>query len=154
MKLNTEKTNYILFHKKYQTAFNHNQTLSIQMNSTEIKHAINPILLGITLDKHLNFIEHFKSLTKSLNPKINLIKILSTKHYNINRQHLLTIYKSLILSKLQYSMFPYLTTTKYIRNKIQVMQNRILKTILKVPFFTRLDFSSLAGKKLQFVESK
>ncbi len=59
--------------------------------------------------------------------KINLLRILSNR---INVNHLYTIYRSLILSKLQYSMLPFLVTTNKIKNEIQSIQNKCLKIIL------------------------
>ena len=60
MKLNTLKTNYILFHKKYRTDFNTNN-LNVHLNNQAITHAKNPVLLGIILDKHMDFNELFNA---------------------------------------------------------------------------------------------
>ena len=74
MKLNTNKTKYILFHKKYHTnfsiAFN---KLNIKLYNKPIEKSEHPVLLGINLDKHLNFIHHFQLLLKELSSKRNLI---------------------------------------------------------------------------------
>jgi len=126
MKLNELKTNYIVFHKKYRTIFNQNN-LHLTLNGQQIIKAKYPKLLGITLDEHLDFSEHFHCLKKSINSKINLIRILNSKAYSFNPHHLLTVYISLILSKIQYSMLPYLVTSKKIRNSLQIIQNKSLK---------------------------
>ena len=124
MKINTTKTNYILFHKKYITNFNQHNNLNINLNYNRIEKATYPKLLGITLDEHLNFNEHFRLLHNSINAKFNMIKILSSKIYNINPSHLITIYKSFILSKIQYSMLPYLVTNKKNRQQLQITQTK------------------------------
>ena len=72
MKLNVTKTNYIVFHKKYKTNFNRNN-LSLTLYNKQITKSTNPTLLGIQLDKHLNFDDHFNNLRKQLSTKINLI---------------------------------------------------------------------------------
>ena len=134
MKLKTDKTKYIMFHKKYRTNFTSEQNkLKMRLDNTFIEKAEHPTLLGITVDKHLNFNYHFQQLRKKLTTKINLIYRLSSKVYNINPIHLITIYKSLILSKIQYSMLPFLVTSKTTQLKIQTMKNSILKRILKIP---------------------
>jgi len=134
MKLNELKTNYIVFHKK-KTIFNQNN-LHLTLNGKQIIKEKHPKLLGITLDEHLDFSEHFHCLKKSINSKINLIRILNSKAYSINPHHLLTVYKSLILSKIQYSMLPYLVTSKKIRNSLQIIQNKSLKSICKLHYRT------------------
>ena len=131
MKLNTNKTNYIVFHKKYRTNFNQHN-LKLTLNNKPINKSPNPTLLGITLDKHLNFDYHFHSLIKKLTTKINLISHLSSRTYSINPKYLLTIYKATILSKIQYSMLPYQVTSTRTQNKLQLIQNQILRRILNV----------------------
>jgi len=95
MKLNATKTNYIIFKKKYKSAFaNLNNKLSIKVDNTQIDKCENPTLLGITLDENLNFDIHFKKLTSSLQTKLNLIRTLSSKQYQINPTHLDQIYRA------------------------------------------------------------
>ena len=120
MKLNVTTTNYIVFHKKYKTNFNRNN-LSLTLYNKQITKSTNPTLLGIQLDKHLNFDDHFNNLRKQLSTKINLINHLSSRSYNINPQHLLTIYKAIILSKIQYSMLPFTVTSQTNQHKLQLI---------------------------------
>ncbi len=87
------------------------------MDNTTILKNDNPILLGITLDKHLTFDKHFQDMHKSVAKKLHLIRLLSSKNYNINTDYLITIYKAFILSKIQYSMLPFTVATKSIKDK-------------------------------------
>ncbi|RNA10846.1 RNA-directed DNA polymerase from mobile element jockey-like [Brachionus plicatilis] len=132
MKINANKTNYTILQKKYKTAFNISPTLSLKIDNTTILKIDNPILLGITLDKHLSFDRHFQDMHKSLAKKLHLIRLLSSKNYNINPEYLITIYKAFILSKIQYSMLPFTVASKSIKDKLQIIQNKTLKRILKV----------------------
>jgi len=132
MKINANKTNYIILQKIYKTALYKSPSLSLKMNNTTILKNDNPILLGITLDTHLTFDKHFQDMHKSLAKKLHLIRLLSSKKYNTNTDYLITIYKAFILSKIQYSMLPFTVATKSIKDKLQILQNKTLKRILKV----------------------
>ncbi len=133
MKLNASKTNYIILKKKYKTAFNQHEKLNIKIENKEIEKAKNPALLGITLDENLSFQEHFSKITASLNSKINLLRKLSSRQYQIDPKHLITIYRAFSLSKIQYSMLPYTITTDKIRQSLKTTQNKALKTIYRLP---------------------
>jgi len=113
--------------------------LKITIKDKEIQYNENPKLLGITLDKKMNFNHHFDIIKKQLTSKINLLRIISRKSNHINKSYLLTVYKSLILSKLQYSMLPYMVTTRPTRKSLQLLQNKCLKIILNVPTQTSTD---------------
>jgi len=132
MKINANKTNYIILQKIYKTALYKSPSLSLKMNNTTILKNDNPILLGITLDTHLTFDKHFQDMHKSLAKKLHLIRLLSSKKYNTNTDYLITIYKAFILSKIQYSMLPFTVATKSTKDKLQILQNKTLKRILKV----------------------
>ena len=91
-KLNEKKTNYIVFannHNKKSYILNSN--LNIKLNKTNIKKETHLTLLGITLDPGLTFAENFHKVRKKATIKLNIIKILGSKYYNINHKHLITI---------------------------------------------------------------
>ncbi len=73
--------------------------------------------------------------------KINVLRILSNKSNRINVNHLLTIYKALILSKLQYSCIPFMVTINKIKKELQIIQNKCLKIILNLPNHTSSKFA-------------
>ena len=79
MKINIDKTTYTLFHKKYRTQSNQfSDTIEVKLNDNLISKIEHPTLLGIKLDKHLNFEHHFVELRKSLTTKLNLFYRLSS----------------------------------------------------------------------------
>ncbi|RNA32560.1 hypothetical protein BpHYR1_015124 [Brachionus plicatilis] len=100
--------------------FNISPTLSLKIDNTTILKINNPILLGITLDKHLSFDKHFQDMQKSLAKKIHLIRLLSSKNYNINPEYLITIYKA------------FSSKSNPLQNPIQYAP-RILKVSQKTP---------------------
>ena len=123
----------------------------ILINNAPIQYTPNPCVQGVILDKKLNFREHFDDITRKLSSKINLLKILSYKSSGVNIYYLLTIYKSLILSKIQYGMIPFLISCNKTKSNLQTIQNKCLKIILNVPRNTNTEFihSSLKIDKLE-----
>jgi hypothetical protein len=107
-----------------------------KIGDTQIEYNKNPKVLGIYFDTKLKFTYHFDEIKKQIASKINLLRILSYNSNAINTNKLLTIYKSLILSKLQYSMLPFMVASRKIKNELQIIQNKCLKTILKAPLQT------------------
>ena len=129
--INISKCEYTLFEKSCS-----DDKLSLLINNSRIEYAQNPKVLGIFFDPNLNFKYHFEEIKKQLASKHNLIRILSYKSNAIAENKLVTIYKSLILSKIQYSMLPFLVTSNKIKNDLQIIQNKCLKTIMRLPLTT------------------
>ena len=100
LKLNEKKCEYTVITNKRASI-----KLDIIVNNKLISYAENPRVLGVYLDPKLNFKYHFNTIKKELVSKVNLLRILSNKSNRLNKAHLLTIYKSLILSKIQYRCF-------------------------------------------------
>ena len=128
LKVNSKKCQYSIF-----TNIRKELKMKILINNQEIEYNPNPVILGITFDKKLNFIEHFDNLTKKMVSKINLLKILSNKSNRLNTKSLTNIFKSLILSKIQYSMIPFFHTNSKTQRNLQTLQNKCLKIILGLP---------------------
>ena len=125
-------------------ANNHNRpsypmssNLILSINNNQITKTLNPTVLGITLDPGLTFKYHFDQIKRKCNSKIRLIQTLTSKHFGINKSHLINIYKSTILSLFQYSMIPYYVASKKIQKSIQTIQNKILRIIFRPPLKTK-----------------
>lgn len=72
------------------------------------RHLVNSNLikiLGISFDKRYSLTQHINSLKNSISPRLNIIKILSHTLWGSKSYTLKQIYKSLILSKLDYGAF-------------------------------------------------
>ena len=127
LRLNEKKCIYTIFTNKPKDRIN------IYINNKQLQYDENPKSLGIYFDPKLKFNFHFQDLKKKMVSKINLLMILSNRSNRLNVSHLFTIYKSLILSKLQYSCLPFMVTTNKIKKEIQSIQNKCLKIILNLP---------------------
>ncbi len=82
--------------------------------------------LGLTLDEHLNWQEHIKDINISLTKIGNFFKII--KHQILESNKLL-FYNAYIFSKIQYGIEVYGQTSTSTLQKVQIQQNRALKTL-------------------------
>ena len=90
-------------------------------------------------DESLSFNQHIQKIRDKCFTRLNLIKILSHKSWNLNKNFLLSMYKSLVGSVIDYSSFIINTICETNRNKIQVIQNKAVRTIFKQAFDSSTD---------------
>jgi hypothetical protein len=156
MKISEKKTNYIVLAGNHNRPSYHlSSNLQLKLGKSKISKILDPKLLGITLDPGITFSNHFDILMEKCTSKLNLIKKLRSKHYGIKPDHLLTIYKSLVMSLFNYSMLPYLVTKNSIKKKLQVFQIKHLKSYLnyhrkraQISFIANIDTIETRIKKL------
>ena len=127
--LNASKTSYVIFRSsRYQ---NKNLPNTLQCNNIIINRECQAKYLGVTLDEYLNYNEYVEDLCKKL-------KRLFPVFYNIrnylDKDHIKTIYFTMLYSRLKYGCITYGLTSLENMNKIQVIQNKLLKVLLKKPF--------------------
>ena len=106
---------------------------SIPFNNSTMKRISHIKYLGVFLDEHLLYTHHVNEVCKSLRKYFSVF-------YNIrrylNKEHIKSIYYSMIYSKIQYGLISYgLTTAKNIK-KIQILQNKLLKVLTNQNFRT------------------
>ena len=124
--LNTDKSYFCIF----RTVQNRRLILpeAIEFNNKSIKRAKSIKYLGITLDEFLDWNEHIKNVKKSLNSLFSVF-------YNIKRyltiEHIRVIYYAMIYSRIKYGICAYGFTNKDKLDKVQVLQNKLLKVILE-----------------------
>ena len=126
LSLNTEKSYYCIF----RTTQNCRLILpdTIEFNNKSIKRTKSIKYLGITLDEFLDWKEHTVNLKKSLNSLFSVF-------YNIRRyltiEHIRVIYYTMIYSRIKYGITVYGLGNKDNLDKIQVLQNKLMKVILE-----------------------
>ena len=99
---NVSKTNYILFstyQKERFIPFNSTHKLSVSSSLITKKESVK--FLGLSLDKHLTFNSHCKSISTKLLKGVYALRIASKL---LPKQDLLTIYSALFLPYLHYAM--------------------------------------------------
>ena len=89
----------------------------------------NPTFLGMTFDKYLSFKNQISFLINSCNDRLDIIKVLSHKSWNINSETLIKLYKSLVRSIIDYSIFIFNRISVKNKMKLQTLQNNALRII-------------------------
>ena len=100
----------------------------IEFNNKSTKRTQNIKYLGITLDEYLDWNERIRNIKNSLSSLFSVF-------YNIRRyltiEHIRVIYYTMIYSRIKYGICAYGFARKENIDKVQVMQNKLLKVILE-----------------------
>ena len=122
--LNVSKTSYVIFRSKRCTNTNLPDTISC--GDTQIHRDSKVKYLGIILHEHLNWDEHTNEIC-------NKLKRFFPLFYNIrnylNKENVITIYYTMIFSRIKYGCIVTGQTTKLNLDKIQTLQNKLLKVL-------------------------
>lgn len=122
----SEKSQCIVFKRKRM----HNR-LTINMSGRQLVNSHYIKILGITFDKRYLWIQHINSLKTATLPRLNIIKILSHTSWGSKSHTLIQIYKSLILSKLDYGAFLWSDNKKSATKKLDVTHNAGLRMAIR-----------------------
>jgi hypothetical protein len=106
--------------------------LNLYLYGEKIPKDQSPKFLGLRFDSYLNFKNQMAYINQRTNERINILKILSYKRqWKLNENTLLTIYKSLVRSVLDYSCFIFSSLNETFKKKLQSIQNNALRIIYK-----------------------
>ena len=86
--------------------------------------------LGLIWDTKLNFKAHIKYLKLKCYKALNLLKVISHTAWGSDTKTLIKLYKSLILSKLDYGSIVYMSASKTELKKLDVVHNQGLRLCL------------------------
>jgi hypothetical protein len=129
LQMATAKCNYVIFSKEKRN--NKNENLKIILNNETIKRSDTITFLGITFDRYLSFGENVDKVRNKCMNRLNLLKILSHSSWHLSNNTKLALYKSLIRSVLDYSLFSWPLLSYTNKQKLQVIQNSALRIIFK-----------------------
>ena len=121
------KCNIIVFSEK-----SHPDQFSLKLYNELLPQVKSCKFLGIIFDQKLSFKEHFEKITESCEELLKILKVLSHSSWTLNFKTLLSIFKLLIRSLIEYSSIIYDITAKSITKKLQIVQNDALRLILKL----------------------
>lgn len=122
LRVNPAKCEYCILHANGNRKNNpFDPSISIMVEGQEMPYNPNPRVLGFVLDPGLDFVSHFEKVLSKAYARLSLIRPMSYKNNRINPKYLVTIYMSLILSIIQYSMIPYFITKRKMRERLQVL---------------------------------
>lgn len=128
LSLNVQKTKYMIFHsiKKRPLDSNHPQMLQYTIEKVnDYKY------LGIVLDPTLSWEKHIASVEKKVSVLCSVLKRVSAF---VAKKALLSYYYACVHSLFQYLNIVWGNAGKSKLQKLQVLQNRCLKLIFKLPY--------------------
>jgi hypothetical protein len=131
LSINFNKTNFMLFYLK-----NTNITDSfdyICFNNYKIDRVDKIKYLGLHLNTSLNFTHHIESVKNKISKYLGIMKKI-TKY--VNESTMLKIYYAYIHSNLNYLNAIWSAAPEFKINELQILQNKAMKTIYKLPYFT------------------
>ncbi len=73
--------------------------MNLEINNKKIILDHNPKFLGIYFDPKVSFTHHFNNTEISIQKRINIIRILKSKHWSSSKEFLLNFYKTYRLRK-------------------------------------------------------
>ena len=128
MKFSTTKTQIVHFCKRRDKKCNKSPNLFLYNENIKVVDQIR--FLGVIFDKKLSFIPHLKHLKTKCLQALNAFKILCNPEWGGNPDTLLTLYKSLILSKLDYGCQIYGSACPSYLKMLDTIQNQGLRLAL------------------------
>jgi len=120
--INSDKTIGIVFTRKVIAC----QKLKLNIQGKPIVFQNSCILLGVQFDNHLTWGPQVESLILKSSKILNIMRCISGINWGASNNILLTIYKSMILSHLDYCCFIYEGCSKTILHKIDTIQYKAL----------------------------
>lgn len=127
LKLNTQKTEAILFTNKQKQTIDKQKTL--QIGADKIPWANTIKYLGVIFDKKLSFKEHTKYRNNQASAAINRLHCLLNNSSYLNKQNKRLLYLLMIRPILTYAGPAWTNTCKYNYQKLQRTQNKCLRLI-------------------------
>ena len=128
--VNSSKSSFTIFTTNHIRNTNHFPD-NITINNERILISSSTKYLGVTIDQELSWKEHIQELC-------NKLKGMFSVFYNIRKyltlDHIKTIYYALIYSRIKYGLVVYGTASNGILEKIQVLQNQLLKVLTGKPY--------------------
>ena len=124
--LNISKTNCMIVGSNHN--IDNNPVLNIKIENITVNQVHETKLLGITVDNKLSWKKHISNMIAKMGRGISIIR----RHATFMNQNILKIaIQSLILSHLDYCPAVWSNATGDMLNKLQCIQNRAARTILK-----------------------
>jgi len=140
LSINIEKTTAIIFTKSKMNLSN----LKLKVEQTPIAIKNTCKLLGVIFDKQLTWKPHIEYLVDKATKGLNIMRCISGTSWGSNKETLITIYKSLILSQLDYCSFVYDSTAASNSKRLDTIQYKAL--LIATGGFRGTSLNALSGE--------
>ena len=153
LSLAPKKCSEITFSKAQKV---NNDKLNIKLYGESIVEEKNPKFLGIIFDCRLNFVAHCEGVKKKIGDRLNLLKILSyDKTWRLPEHTLTNMYKSLVLSVIDYASITSGCLTEKTKHDYEVMQNNALRIIQKKSLLDKIPSETLReNSQVESIETR
>ncbi|XP_062703669.1 uncharacterized protein LOC134286112 [Aedes albopictus] len=101
----------------------------IKADGCRIPHKKSVAVLGVRLDRKLNFGEHFSDIKRNCETRLNLLRTLSKPHRSSNRDVLLRILKAIVNSRLFYGIEIFGLAGNSLIDRLAPTYNQAIRTI-------------------------
>lgn len=136
IRLNDRKTEFIVFTKS-PVMIKRLKDFPPIFKGTHFQWLQQAKYLGVTLDSKLTFKAHIESVIKRAKAMMNTLFCLIKRSSTLPNHLKILIYKSIIRPIMTYACPAFSNSAKSHFNKIQIIQNKILRMALNADFYTR-----------------
>ena len=133
LSLSWDKTNFIIFHSPRRKVENFTDLKVYEFNINRVKSVK---YLGMHIDEKLKWDEHVNNLCSTLSRNFPMFySIRNHLTNNLKKQ----LYFSMVYSRIIYGIVLYGVCRSSLLNKVQVLQNKLIKVLYKLPYRTDTD---------------
>ena len=136
VKLAPSKTNVVLFTKCHRA---HSDRPRLLLFNEELAYTQEATFLGVKFNSSLTWEPQIRSLIAKAQPRLNLIKAMTTSNGDENKEMLLKLYKAIVRPIFEYSAVAHVNAAHSHQLKLQRIQNAAIRCILKLPAYTHTD---------------
>ena len=94
--------------------------------------------LGITFDSQLTFKKHFEDILNRCNIRYHRLRLLANRKWETSPSTLIQIYKQCVRPIFEYGSLSTIITSDNIISKIQRIQSKFIRLVLRLPKYTCL----------------
>ena len=126
LKINATKSVYSIFTKSHKEAA---QMIDFTLDGTPLTKQVNPIYLGVQLDRQLNMIPFMESLKDKARRRLQLIKRLATTTWGANKETLRNLYLGYVRSALEQALPLQSIASNRTAASLDSVQNQALRLV-------------------------
>ena len=131
--INNDKTCFLLFHTRKKKIPPEINKLFFEELGFAIKRCSTIQYLGLLLDENLSWQPHIEHVCKSL---VKYFGIFNQIKYFVSKVIARQLYFAFVYSRIKYGIEVYGNCADYLLNKVQIMQNKLLKLLLRIDYRT------------------
>lgn len=120
-----EKTKCMVFSRRNRPA-----TLNLKLLNAPLEQVKEYTFLGVLFDARLSWLPHINKLRAECLRRISILRVLANHHWGANETVLLSVYRALVRSKLDYGCTVYGTARQSVLKRLDMIQHCSLRLIL------------------------